>query len=279
MARYTQIHAQARGVSQLGGVINAMRGVAASRAQQSRQQLDIVRIYADIVGQSISQVLSLTPQPAGAERRRGSGSALVVFGAEHGFAGAFSERILDSVSTQVAAEGSHLLLVGSRALRLAQARGWQPRWSAQLVSKLANASLLADRIAAELSRLIHAGSVQRVEVIHARPQSAQGFEIVRQCLLPLDYTRFSNAVAAVPPLLNLPPNVLLERLAGEYLFAQLNEAIVHSYAAENLARLETMTAARDNIRHRMTKLSAEEAQARQSEITAEIIELAAGAAL
>lgn len=80
----------------------------------------------------------------------------------------------------------------------------------------------------------------------------------------------------MPPLLNLPAVQLLRQLAGEYLFAQFNEALVHSYAAENLARLQTMTAAREHIRKKLEVLSSQEQQARQSVITAEMIELVAG---
>ena len=145
-----------------------------------------------------------------------------------------------------------------------------------MMSQLANSGVLADRICAELYHHLHSGHVSRVDILYARPQTPEGFEVVRHPLLPLDYGRFGLANASVPPLLNLPAHVLLERLAGEYLFAQVNEAIVHSFAAENMARLQTMTAARDNIARLLETLTREERLARQEEITAEIIELSAG---
>ncbi|WP_034294305.1 F0F1 ATP synthase subunit gamma [Herbaspirillum sp. RV1423] len=278
MLRYTQIHARARSIAQLGNVIAAMRGVAAARAQQSRRQLDSVRMYADIVADAISQVLPLAPAKA-VDRQDNNGdngvTALVLFGAEHGFAGAFSERVLADAGPDIAA--TVLLVVGDRALRLAQARGLKPVWSAPMVSQLSNAPTLADRIGAELYRHLHAGRIDRVEVAYARPLEMSGFEVVRQQLLPLDVARFPAKDAQLAPLLNLAPAMLLERLAGEYLFAQLNESIVHSFAAENLARLQTMSAARENIKQRVASLTSEEQLARQSEITAEIVELAAGA--
>lgn len=146
-----------------------------------------------------------------------------------------------------------------------------------MVSQLANAGILADRIGAQLYRCLRSGRIGRVDVVCAKPETPESYLVARRSLLPLDYARFGPAGAAMPPLFNLAPQALLERLAGEYLFAQLNEAIVHGYVAENSARLQTMTAARENIGHRLQALTRDGRLARQEEITAEIIELAAGA--
>jgi len=275
MQRYAQIHERARSISQLGNVISAMRGVAAARAQQSRQQLKNVQKYADIVAEAISQVLAIAPADKLARNNHAGRAALILFCAEHGFAGAFSEKIYAGAGSDLA--GNMLLIVGTRGLRLAHARGLAPTWSTPLMSQLANAAALADRIVAELYRHLHAGEVDRVDVVYARPRAQQEAEIIRQRILPLDYSRFATTSKALPPILNLPAELLLRRLAGEYLFAQLNEAIVHTFAAENLARLQTMSAAHENISRRIDSLSQEERQARQTEITAEIVELAAGA--
>lgn len=145
-----------------------------------------------------------------------------------------------------------------------------------MVSQLDSSGMLADRIAAALLSLAETGALQRVDILHARPLSLSGFEVLRRQLLPLDFERFRGSPGGTPPLLNLAPQQLLAQLAAEYLFAQLNEAVVHSFAAENAARLQTMSAARDNIARRLDELTLEERLARQEDITAEIVELAAG---
>jgi alternate F1F0 ATPase F1 subunit epsilon len=70
---------------------------------------------------------------------------------------------------------------------------------------------------------------------------------------------------------------VLERLASEYVYAQLCEAAMHAFAAENEARMIAMAAARTNIESKLSGLSQREHQLRQEEITTEIVELAAGA--
>ena len=93
---------------------------------------------------------------------------------------------------------------------------------------------------------------------------------------PFDLSAFPRAIAANPPLLNLAPDVLIRALAADYMHAQLCRAGLHAFAAENEARLEAMTAARNQIERQLSALRATLRHVRQEEITAEIIELAAG---
>jgi F-type H+-transporting ATPase subunit gamma len=78
------------------------------------------------------------------------------------------------------------------------------------------------------------------------------------------------------PLVNLAPDVLLSELTADDLHAQLCNAALHAFAAENEARMEAMAAAHKQIERRLATLQATQRLVRQEEITAEIIELAAG---
>ena len=89
---------------------------------------------------------------------------------------------------------------------------------------------------------------------------------------------FLRPANAAPPLLNLAPAVLLEALTADYLHAELCRAALHSFAAENEARMEAMAAAHAQTERTLATLQATQRQVRQEEITAEIIELAAGEA-
>ena len=110
------------------------------------------------------------------------------------------------------------------------------------------------------------------------PDSSATLQIVERQLVPFDFARFPLPPAAVTPLLTLQPQVLLEQLAEEYVFAELCEAVMLSFAAENEARMRAMIAARTNVANTLDGLVARSRQLRQEEITNEIIELAGGAA-
>ncbi|MDB5828800.1 MAG: ATPase, partial [Variovorax sp.] len=57
--RLADIDARIDGVRQLGAVVNAMRGVAAARAQQARNQLAAVDSYAQTIAVAIGRALDL----------------------------------------------------------------------------------------------------------------------------------------------------------------------------------------------------------------------------
>ena len=81
----------------------------------------------------------------------------------------------------------------------------------------------------------------------------------------------------LPPLRNLAPEVLLEKLVADYLFALLTEAAVESLASENAARFAAMGSAHDNVAKKLEELRQDARQARQSEITTELLDLVTGA--
>ena len=96
--RLADIVTQIENVRQLDAVVTAMRGIAASRAQKSRSLLAGIDAYNNVISRAIGQALSLLPLDiATAPPLRHARSGLILFCAEQGFAGAFSEHVLESV--------------------------------------------------------------------------------------------------------------------------------------------------------------------------------------
>ncbi len=281
--RLGDVEARIATVRQLSAVIAAMRGIAAARAREARARLDGIRAFAGTIGAAIGQALALAPAgaPAAAPKgpaEPGAHTAIVAIAAEQGFAGTFSERILDAViAERTRAPASTLLLVGDRGLMVAGERGVPPDWTAAMIAHVDEAAALANRIAEALFDRIAAGQVHQVTLIHAVPATSTGLEVVRRALIPFDFARFSVTPTANPPLLTLPPAELLAGLAEEYVFAELCEAVVLSFSAENEARMRAMIAARTNVAKSLDTLVARSRQLRQEEITNEIVELASGA--
>jgi F-type H+-transporting ATPase subunit gamma len=100
--------------------------------------------------------------------------------------------------------------------------------------------------------------------------------VERRRLFPLDWTQFPRPTDANAPLPNLAPQVLLSELTADYMHAQLCNAALHAFTAENEARMEAMASARNQIERQLSSMRATQRLVRQEEITAEIIELAAG---
>ena len=293
--RHADIAARITLVGQLQAVVTAMRGIAAARAQHARSLLPAIdafsRQVADAIGRASSAVgdggsgTGSTAESAGAPGADGkrsrrpaeAGTVLIAFCAEEGFAGAFSERILDAATASGAPRGpDHLIVVGTRGIAAAHERGLEVAASAAMPSRADEVERLASSLVDLLVPLLAAGS-GRVDVLFTRQGEDGGMEADRRSVLPLDHTAFPAPAGGAAPLTTIPPAMLVERLAMEYVFAALCRGALHAFAAENEARLRAMAAARSNIEQRLAGLKRTERMLRQAEITSEIIELTAGA--
>ncbi|WP_419728891.1 F0F1 ATP synthase subunit gamma [Lichenicola sp.] len=282
--RLAELDARVGGIRELGAVVNAMRGIAAARVQQAGTQLAAVDRYAAIIMAAIGQALLLAPgrrdQPAGEGRsdtragRPHLRTAIVLFCAEQGFAGAFSQRVLDFTGDDLAR--CELFLIGTRGNTALLERGIVASWTGAMPAHSQGIPRLADRIVDALYVRIASGEIDRLDAVFGRWEPGTGATVQRQHLFPVDMTAFPRPADLNPPLLNLAPAILLQDLTANYMHAQLCEAALHGFAAENQARMEAMAAAHNQIGRELSSLQAMQRMVRQEEITAEIIELAAG---
>jgi F-type H+-transporting ATPase subunit gamma len=304
--RLADISARIEGVRALGAVVNAMKGIAAARAHMARDEVLAVDSYAATIAGAIAliqpvirRVIRPVIQPSDAAQTgpppAGDRPALLVFCAEQGFAGAFSERVLDSLDADL--NPAALFLIGTRGLSIAKARGLTPQWSAPLPSHTPGLPKLADKItraiyaavaqgrrgtgAQERSRAGAQGSIDSLDVVFTTWHSGRP-SVERQRLFPIDLANLANRPPHGPlshgPLTQLPDAALIEALGQEYFNALVCKAALHAFAAENEARMQAMTSAGSQIARELETFQATLRRVRQEAITAEIIELGTGAA-
>lgn len=268
------IRARIDGIRQLHSVVNAMRGIAGARVQQARNQLAAVDSYSETIAASIGQALMLRPEGGHTGTSSAGGMALVLFCAEQGFAGAFSERVIASAGADV--QNAVLFLVGTRGATIAAEQNVTSAWAGAMPPQSNGIPKLADLIGVALYSRLAAGEIARLDAIFSQFVPGQGVQIQRRRLFPLDLSVFPRHAHANAPLVNLHPAALLSGLVADYVHAQLCNAALHAFAAENQARMESMAAARSQIERQLDSLNGTERQMRQESITTEIIELAAG---
>lgn len=278
--RLADVQARIATVHELESVVNAMRGIAAARAREARSRLDGIRACADMIGAAIGDALMLddrNAQLASARTEEGAGTHLVlVLCAEQGFVGSFTEHMIEAAAQVPHAGAMDYFVIGDRGVVIAQEHGLSVGWSAPMVAHSDEVAALADRITEALYERLEAGRATRVTVLHAVPQLATTIEIVQKSLLPFDFARFAVSARHIAPLVTLAPQRLMVRLAEEYVFAQLCEAIMLSFAAENEARMAAMIATHANVHDKLDQLVGDSRRLRQDEITAEIVELTSG---
>jgi len=272
--RLADIVTHIQNVRQLEAVVTAMRGIAASRAQKARSQRSAVEAYTDVISYAIGQALTLLPEsvtapPSDRKGKRG----VILFCAEQGFAGAFSEHVFEAAGDIADATS---FVIGTRGSVVAGERGVIPTWSTAMPTHVEAIPGFANRVADALYSQMIAGATTRIDLFYSRSLPGGGLHVDRHSLLPIDFGRFAKPVESQPPLTTLPPAYLLEQLTAEYVFAQICEAAMHAFEAENEARMMAMASAKSNIETKLTALQQRERQLRQEEITTEIVELAAG---
>lgn len=277
--RLSDVETRIGTVRQLDSVITAMRGMAAARAHEAREQVAGIRACAAMIGDAIATALMLNDENAPSDIARTADRIVIALCSEQGFAGTFNERVLDAVVPLRDMHGlgtCELMVVGDRGAMVAEERHWPIAWSAPAIAHAADAAQLADTLTRELYHRLSDGQLKyakQVIVVHALPDTEMAFQIRSVQLLPFDFKRFPPVGHASMPIVTLPPARLLEMLAEEYVNAQLCEAVMLSFAAENEARMYAMISARAHVRDTLGALVDSARRLRQEEITAEIVEL------
>ena len=266
--RLADIAARIEGIQQLGAVVNAMKGIAAARAQMARGELGAVDSYAHDIALALAQMLGI--KSAGQPAATGQ-TCVLMFTAEQGFAGAFSERLLDSLTPPPDA----LFLIGTRGLSVAASRKITPDWHAAMPSHSAGIPKLADTITKAIYHAVALGRISQLDVVYTLWQAGRAV-LSRQRLFPIDPVALPEPAGPLP-LMQLPRAALIDDLGQQYFHAQVCKAALHAFAAENEARMRAMTSAASQIAHELEGFQATLRRVRQEAITAEIIELGTGA--
>jgi F-type H+-transporting ATPase subunit gamma len=276
VTRLAEVENHVASMGELLDIVGAMRSLASMRLQEAQRSLPGVARYAETMAAAIGAALLLLSAGKSAAQSAPGRRALVLCTADHGFVGGINQRIHDAADA-VLHPGDALFLLGSRGAALAQERGQPTLWTHPMATRPASVPETIRRLTAELYRAIADGEVTRVEVIFARHRQGSPLAIERRLLFPLDLAVFAPARSRLPPLHNLPAEALLEKLIADYVFALLTEAAFESLASENAARFAAMVSAHDNVSQKLDQLRQDARQARQSEITTELLDLVTGA--
>jgi len=136
---------------------------------------------------------------------------------------------------------------------------------------------LVRRATTEIFRSVADSKIDLVALVYPRHRGGAPIAIERRMLFPIDRLSFTPAPSRLPPLHNLPAEVLLQKLIADYVSALLTEALIESLASENAARFAAMESAHDNVSKKLEQLRQEARQARQGEITEELLDVVTGA--
>ncbi len=266
-------------LTQIESVMSAMQGIASARRSEAQTSLEGIKSYASTIAKSIGITLAaIASKGESIKTENTSASELVIaLSAEQGFAGAYNERLLDVAIDHVNSEPkSQLVIVGNRGQMIAGNRQVKVFDSLPMATRVQAIPALANELVDTLYTHLNHEQFTRVRLIYPLIHKANTVDIIKRSLLPFDYSKFELPESLNPPLFNLEATTLLTKLATEYIYSELCQALVLAHAAENEERIRAMVRARSNIRNSRTRLTVDFQQLRQEQITAEITELTTG---
>lgn len=270
MEALARLKARISSLEELRDLVRAMRALAATHVQEALVALPGIRQYVEVVEDAIAAAATLAPSAERAETAAGAGgNVLIVVCSEHGFTGAFNDAMLDHAEAELDG-GRQLAIIGRRGAMLAQERGLEVAWNFPMATHVGGVAAVTRRAADHLS------AVSRARIVFGSYRRGRTFEVQAQSILPLDPALLLRSDRHAPPLHHIEPDLLLERLAGEYLFGEITRAAMESLASENGARLRVMEAADHNMGDKLDQLRHQEHALRQEAITAELLDVVIG---
>ena len=207
--------------------------------------------------------------------------AVLVIAGDKGLCGSYNSNVFRTavpVIRQLVAEGKkpHLWIMGRRAgAYFAKVKDVDVAWVyPDPVEKIEFAAV--KRLAKDFMEGFVEGRFQEVRVVYTALRTATSFRPTVQGVLPVPKPEVTDD-AASDYILEPEAQTILDRLLPRFVEMQLFAAILESLAAEFGSRRIAMKNATDNAGDMISSLSKEYNKARQSGITAELLEISGGA--
>jgi len=285
-AKLRQVRRRIRSVQSTMKITRAMELIAASRILRAQQRVEAVRPYAERLTSAMADVARQTGSlvhPLLEERAEPKRAAVLVLTSDRGLAGAYNANVLrraERVIGRLRGDGIEpsLYVAGRkgqsyfRFRRVPIAAGWEG------ISEVPRYETAAE-IGRELIREFIEREVDRVHAAYTDFRSAFTLRPVDRRLLPVapEEVRGEGGEPSAEYIFEPEPAALLDFLLPRYVTALIYAAMLESAASEHAARRRAMKAATENAEDLIRRLTRVANQARQSEITTELMEIVGGA--
>jgi F-type H+-transporting ATPase subunit gamma len=279
-------------------ITRAMEAVSAARLRRAEQRIVALRPYAGALRRMTRQAAAAAGSGEAARMPLLSGHAseqnvgLLLVTADRGLAGAFNSQILRAgvrAGQDLEAEGRTPVWFASGRRGVSSLR-FRNKEVAGAYTGFTDRPSYADArgIAEDLMAAYVDGKIDRVDIFYNAYVSALTQTMTRETLLPIaeatilgdeDGEDDAGEKPAHRALVEYEPEPLeiLRRLVPDYVEISIYRALLDSTASEHGARMTAMRSASENAGDLIEDLTLELNRARQADITAEIMEVVAGA--
>jgi F-type H+-transporting ATPase subunit gamma len=286
-AKLRQIRRRIRSVQSTMKITRAMEHIALARITRAQQRVIQIRAYATRLTEAMEDVARQTGalvHPLLEERERPERTAVLVLTSDRGLCGAYNSNVLrraERLFGRLRGDGMEpeIYVVGRkgqsyfRFRRIPTADSWEGFSEVPSYED-------ADRVARTLIGAFLERRVDRIDAVYTDFRSAFTLRPVDRRVVPIAPEEVAGEVRGEPHpqyIFEPEPEELLDALLPRYVTALIFAAMLESAASENAARRRAMKAATENAEDLIRRLTRVANQARQSEITTELMEIVGGA--
>ena len=280
-----EIRARIAGVSETKKVTDAMYMIASAKLRRARRGVEETKPYFRALKEQIADLFHYmpdtdnryfrTPAPEGAHRTRG----VLLITSDRGLAGSYNQAVLALAEEYLSRHAQTVLfIVGAVGRRFFDGKGLPYEKDFIYPAGLPGV-WEARRICTELLSRYDRGELDEIHVIYTDYHAGRPSECKRNCLLPLERSRFYTPDRAGPREKEFypGPDAVLSGIVPSYLTGFIYGCLVDSYCSEQEARMTAMHTAGENAQRMLTELQMQYHRLRQAAITREITEVTAGA--
>lgn len=266
-------------------ITRAMELIASSRIIKAQRRVEAARPYAEQMRNlmaSVSKNAGNVDHPL-LKQREGSGRAgMIVVAGDRGLAGAYNSNVIRAAERDMSDQGdTKLFLSGKKAVSYFKFRGYdfEESWSGYSDQPRIEHARKVARAAVES---FAKGEIDEVKLAYTKYESALTQRPTVVKLLPastedLEEEQKQDDKPRANYLFEPEPEEILNFLLPRYIEGAVLQAMLEAAASEHAARRRAMKAATDNADELIEGLTRVYNQARQAEITTEIMEVIGGA--
>jgi F-type H+-transporting ATPase subunit gamma len=278
-AKYREIKKRIAAIRKTQKIVSAMRMVSAAKLARATRAIVSARPYAEKMQEVLASVaggLDPDAHPLLVARTPSRKLDVVVFTSDRGLCGAYNTNVCKRAEALLAERraglaGVNVITVGRKASEFFRRRRYAiPRRWTGLGSVT---SEQAGEIAGFLSERYLSGEADEVVLVYSVFHSALSQRPGQQPLLPLQPGVAASGRHEVEP----SPERLLALLVPRAIQFAVFRALLENQAGEHGARMTAMENATNNTDELIRSLTIEYNKARQSAITAELVEIVSGA--
>ena len=271
-------------------ITSAMELIASSRVVKAQQRVEAARPYAEEMRRLMTAVAANAGQidhPLLKGRDEVSTVATIVVTSDRGLAGAYNSNVLRFAERGMEEHGheNRLYLIGKKAITYFKFRGYEFE-EANTWQGISDRPGIEDgrNVARAVTKAFSDGDVDEVRLVYTKYHSALTQRPTVVQLLPMPKEDLDETAGETTDRKSRPsyeyepaPEEILGLLVPRYVEGNILQGLLEAAASEHAARRRAMKAATDNASDLIEDLTRGYNQARQAEITTEIMEVIGGA--